>query len=859
MVILGIVGLASRVGADVFRVVALPDTQGYSQYYPSIFLAQTNWVKANASNLNIVFVTHLGDVVEHGYNINEWNNALKAMQVLDGVVPYGLCPGNHDIMDACGAYTSTNFVTYFGPDHFAGRDWYGGASPSGMSSWQKITAGGYDLMFLHLALDAPDDEIAWARSVLTAHPGVATVLVTHEYLGTTTRLQSPGIAGRNSAEAIWNKLIRQYDQIFAVLCGHIYGQSYNQTSINNSGRKVYEMLSDYQNLPYAGNGYLRILTVDTTARTLSVQTYSPKLNQYMSDSSNQFTLALDPEARFGTTPLPTLLHPQVVSDFNIGGTRDGWVRNSSEDGYTGANPQGDSASTLVRKSDTYGRGYLYYTEAGGSLPDYFIAPQKFRGDLSGYDAISLDYHLFVGTGQLSPTHLRLYSGTSYYEWRNTQRVFRDGQWMRLVASLTDPDLWTAGGGATSFNQLLRNVTEVRVFADVLPGTEATGLDNFALCSCDHLRSCAAISTFDNDTDGWTVDPGATLAFDVRGCISGTDSSPRGCWYFNAPAKFLGDKSAYYSCKLQYDLKQDWVDNQFNATEVELSGAGTTLYIDVPQTQHPDSTWATYSFVLDETGGWINRSTALPPTEREFRSVLSNLTGLRIRGKYRTGWADCYLDNVIMAPDTGPVITQPLDAIADIKCARDGAAVSFTTPKVVTVASGTFSDGSFYIEEPARFAGVKVVPGPGMQQSFAVGDRITGLGVTATDSNGERYVILSSASVTSGAPPRPVGTYRKTILGSPSVAGLLVTVWGRVVYVDPVTPPAKPAYVYVDDGSGRSLGSHIGTKIVLDGLTCPITKDLCGLIAVTGVVSMGMDGAIPIPVIRPRGDSDIVVL
>lgn len=857
MTALAVAATVLPVRADVFRIVALPDTQGYSCNFPTIFQAQTNWIKSNVSNLGIVFVTHLGDVVEHGYATKEWNNARQAMQILNGIVPYGLCPGNHDLLGTTGQYDCTNFVAYFGPDYFATYDWYGGSSPSGMSSWQKTTVGGRELMFLHLTLDAPDDEILWARSVLAAHANVPTIVVTHEYLDNTTRRQDPCISGRNSPEAIWNKLIRQYDQIFAVLCGHISG-SYNQISINNAGRKVYEMLSDYQNLPYSGNGYLRILTFDPVGRTLSIQTYSPKLNQYMTDPANQFTLVLDTDARFTPEPLPRQLCARVVSDFNNDSTRDGWVRNSSTDGYTGMNPQSSSDSNLVWRSDVYGKGYLYYTKSNGPQDGYLVAPQKFCGDLSGYDAISLDFCNFAGTGTLKPPHIRLYSGTAYCEWLNTERVFRNGQWARLVASLKDPDLWAVCGGTTNLSQLLRNVTEVRVFADILPGSEAIGLDNFALCTYDQVRSCAAVSTFDNDTDGWTVTTGTNLGFDVRGCITATDTASTRTWYYVAPNKYLGDKSAYYGAKLQFDLRQNWVDNQLNDREVELSGAGMTLYIDLPATRHPDSTWATYTLTLDETGGWIKQSSGLPPTKSEFRSVLSSLDGLRIRGKYRRGWNVSYLDNVILAPEFGPPNTQPLTEITDIKYARDGTPVSLTAPKVVTVASNTFTDGSVYIEEPTRFAGLKVIPGDGIQP-LAVGDRITGTGVTATDSNGERYVLLSSASVTQGAPIKPIGIYGKVIGTNPNPTGLLVTVWGRVAYVDPVEPPAKPAYVYIDDGSIFSASPHPGIKVLLDGLSTPIAKDIRGFIAVTGILSTAREGIEIIPVVRPRGDSDIVAL
>jgi len=48
---------------------------------------------------------------------------LPGEQILNGVVPYGLCPGNHDLMDSMGGFGSTAFVTNFGPSRFQGCSW----------------------------------------------------------------------------------------------------------------------------------------------------------------------------------------------------------------------------------------------------------------------------------------------------------------------------------------------------------------------------------------------------------------------------------------------------------------------------------------------------------------------------------------------------------------------------------------------------------------------------------------------------------------------------------------------------------------------------------------------------------------
>ncbi|MBW1881893.1 MAG: serine/threonine protein phosphatase, partial [Deltaproteobacteria bacterium] len=53
---------------------------------------------------------------------------------------------------------------------FADKDWYKASFRGGANSAQVFEAGGY--RFLHLALEmAADDEVvAWAQSVIDAHP-----------------------------------------------------------------------------------------------------------------------------------------------------------------------------------------------------------------------------------------------------------------------------------------------------------------------------------------------------------------------------------------------------------------------------------------------------------------------------------------------------------------------------------------------------------------------------------------------------------------------------------------------------------------------------------------------------------------
>jgi len=200
---------------------------------------------------------------------------------------------------------------------------------------------------------------------------------------------------------------------------------------------------------------------------------------------------------------------------------------------------------------------------------------------------------------------------------------------------------------------------------------------------------------------------------------------------------------------------------------------------------------------------------------------------------------------------------PVASIAEAKGYADGIMLGMINPAVATAASTTFSDGSYYLEEQDRSSAIKVVPEPGLQP-VAVGDGVIGSGMTRTDVNGERYLRLMTIASAPGAAMEPLFMTNKAVISALDPAGLLVTTWGKLISVEPVTPPQKPAYAYIDDGSGLSLDDCRGIKVILSGLNTPIANDLnCTGILVTGLLSRSEGAYGTMPVIRPRGDSDII--
>jgi formylglycine-generating enzyme required for sulfatase activity len=325
-----------------FTVVALPDTQNYTSLTSptDTFTRQTQWVLDNKETLNIKFLTHLGDIVNSPTNTSQWTRATDAMNLLNAQLAYGTCPGNHDL-----ASGSNHYLERFGPDptHSSslGRwidpatsqvyDWYRGSSPRGYSSYQIVPVNGRDFMFLHLDHDCPDEDMAWAASVLSAHPQVLTMITTHNYLaetggsgffgtGTGERgyTAQPNVSlppDRNKPEEVFNALVKPFNQVYMVICGHMFA-IYNLEKTNNAGNTVHEVLCDYQSLPNGGNGFLRIMDFRPSQNKIYNSTYSPTLGRYVdpnlaadrqgmldlhNPNGGEFVLDLDFDHRFDNT------------------------------------------------------------------------------------------------------------------------------------------------------------------------------------------------------------------------------------------------------------------------------------------------------------------------------------------------------------------------------------------------------------------------------------------------------------------------------------------------------------------------------------------------------------------------------
>lgn len=264
-----------------FSIIVLPDTQNYSKNYPQIFCKQTDWIVKNKEKLNIVFVSHMGDIVDSGgSSLREWDNAKNCMSKLDGNIPYGIIPGNHDSDIASQKESGfTTFRKYF-PKYEE-------------NNFQNIEVFDKKILFLNLAIEANDKELEWAQNIINQNKDKYIILTTHKYLHDYDKKLSQNHEYSeygNSGQAIWDKLIYNNCNIKMVWSGHYHGKDGENMMLtkNSCGQDVYQIVQDYQSRINGGNGLLRIYTFNRNK--ISVKTYSPLIDMYEDDKNSDFEL-----------------------------------------------------------------------------------------------------------------------------------------------------------------------------------------------------------------------------------------------------------------------------------------------------------------------------------------------------------------------------------------------------------------------------------------------------------------------------------------------------------------------------------------------------------------------------------------
>ena len=284
----------SAAPTGTFSFVVLPDTQGYvTEKNAFYFESEVNWILDNRERQEIVFVSHVGDIVDEYKSDAQWEIARRNMLRLSGKLPFGFSVGNHDMLSGG---DSRKFQATFPASLFEKHRWYGGQIKNNANSYQLITASGMEFLILHLECNAPDDVLGWANGVLQEHADRRAMVTTHMYLGPRDRPRDPrdfydAPKGRirwlkthkqngNTPQQMWEKCLSRHRNLFLICCGdQSRTQAMHRAVQGNHGNQVHECLSDYR------GGFLRIYRFEPTENRILGMTYSPQ-QQKLCDGTN---------------------------------------------------------------------------------------------------------------------------------------------------------------------------------------------------------------------------------------------------------------------------------------------------------------------------------------------------------------------------------------------------------------------------------------------------------------------------------------------------------------------------------------------------------------------------------------------
>nr|WP_191910106.1 metallophosphoesterase [Microbispora cellulosiformans] len=317
-----------------FSIVHFTDTQYLSEgaveqetaeeraVWESAYAGIVNWIKGNRDQRKISYVAHTGDIIENNIRkpadeatqrevTGELEVSSKQQKVLDDAgIPNGVIAGNHDNQSGTEDGPEAIYNKYYGPGRYqtAAQGWqhaeYGGPWKEGdnQNHYDLFSAGGLDFVVVGLSYGVTREEAEWADSVFKRFPGRNGILLSHDYLVPSTNPDGRG-AGFSAPDGsmLYKTVVEKNPNVFLILAGHEHGVGTNvKPKVGQVGNGVVELLADYQFYTVSadrlgltqvggynpddqlqfGASFFRLLQFNVKRAELTVDTYSPLLNDF---------------------------------------------------------------------------------------------------------------------------------------------------------------------------------------------------------------------------------------------------------------------------------------------------------------------------------------------------------------------------------------------------------------------------------------------------------------------------------------------------------------------------------------------------------------------------------------------------
>lgn len=297
--------LAEDKNEYTYSIAFVPDVQILTESYPTRLSWIYDYLLENKDSQNIQYVISLGDLTDENTEA-EWEKFSKQQNRLNGILPYSLIRGNHDI-------TKNDYAPFY-DQYFSvpGEYYYDHVSTNGgfydtattANTYLLFSVGEVDYIILNIDFAMSQGVFDWMNQVLTAYADRRAIVVTHGYIGTNGQLLNETMSGAPSdydaqwldPEDLWDQVLRKHANVDLVAGGHI-GSDHIICSrqVGDNGNVVHQMLSDtqYVDRKIRGASIVTLMHFTEDGRFARVEHYSAANERYFRESNYNITLDFD--------------------------------------------------------------------------------------------------------------------------------------------------------------------------------------------------------------------------------------------------------------------------------------------------------------------------------------------------------------------------------------------------------------------------------------------------------------------------------------------------------------------------------------------------------------------------------------
>lgn len=292
-------------------LVVVGDIQEYTRQpeYMDDFRASMDWLRIQNSFFgNIDGILQVGDITDENAGW-QWDNAFLVLRPVAETIPVIAVTGNHDytwLRNEGDMFTyipdrgSTLFNSYRLPIRSPLAIVAAYEAGSRENVIYSLRLGGRTAYIVALEFGPRPEVVEWAGEFISINQEADFYLLTHEWLTRNGGLVSDsesysfmqfGTDGRATAPSgIWNSIVRPYDNVIAVICGH-NGFVASLFTPNDAGREVPQILFNLQYQEHGGDSMLQLWEMPEGSDSVHTAVYNIRKKSFCDDPATRISFS----------------------------------------------------------------------------------------------------------------------------------------------------------------------------------------------------------------------------------------------------------------------------------------------------------------------------------------------------------------------------------------------------------------------------------------------------------------------------------------------------------------------------------------------------------------------------------------